>query len=100
MARVRLSGLALEVRDDGSGLPALLLHGFPSSNRSGTASSRSCARPGCAASLRTWPVTACRILPARSRAWSARQDGPGVLPAEAPVAFAEEVLRFARTLPS
>jgi pimeloyl-ACP methyl ester carboxylesterase len=33
MARVRLSGLALEVRDEGSGLPALLLHGFPSNNR-------------------------------------------------------------------
>jgi pimeloyl-ACP methyl ester carboxylesterase len=35
MARVRLSGLPLEVRDEGSGLPALLLHGFPSNNRLG-----------------------------------------------------------------
>jgi 2-hydroxymuconate-semialdehyde hydrolase len=31
--RVRLKDLALEVRDEGGGPPALLLHGFPTSNR-------------------------------------------------------------------
>jgi len=33
MGRVRLSELALEVRDEGNGPPALLLHGFPTSHR-------------------------------------------------------------------
>src|SRR3977135_3764389 len=33
MGRVRLPGLELEVRDEGSGPPALLLHGFPTTNR-------------------------------------------------------------------
>src|SRR3954466_1934222 len=33
MGRVRLSELALELRDEGSGPPALLLHGFPTTNR-------------------------------------------------------------------
>ncbi len=33
MGRVRLADLALEVRDEGRGPPALLLHGFPTSNR-------------------------------------------------------------------
>jgi pimeloyl-ACP methyl ester carboxylesterase len=33
MGRVTLSELALEVRDEGRGAPALLLHGFPTTNR-------------------------------------------------------------------
>jgi pimeloyl-ACP methyl ester carboxylesterase len=33
MGRVRLAELALEVRDEGRGPPALLLHGFPTTNR-------------------------------------------------------------------
>jgi pimeloyl-ACP methyl ester carboxylesterase len=33
MGRVRLADLALEVRDEGRGPPALLLHGFPTTNR-------------------------------------------------------------------
>ena len=33
MGRVRLSELALEVRDEGSGPPALLLYGFPTTHR-------------------------------------------------------------------
>jgi len=33
MGRVRLSELALEVRDEGTGPPALLLHGFPTTHR-------------------------------------------------------------------
>ena len=33
MGRVRLSELTLEVRDEGSGPPAVLLHGFPTTHR-------------------------------------------------------------------
>src|SRR6266508_788413 len=33
MGRVRLADLALEVRDEGRGPPALLLHGFPTTHR-------------------------------------------------------------------
>ena len=33
MARVRLADVTLEVRDEGRGTPALLLHGFPTTNR-------------------------------------------------------------------
>ena len=33
MGRVQLDGLALEVHDEGLGTPALLLHGFPTTNR-------------------------------------------------------------------
>ena len=33
MGRVKLAELALEVRDEGHGPAALLLHGFPTTNR-------------------------------------------------------------------
>src|SRR5689334_7006025 len=33
MARLQLADVALEVRDEGRGLPTLLLHGFPTTNR-------------------------------------------------------------------